>query len=502
MFQLYNFTKPTPKQRSSGVTELRLNIPYLLLLTTLQRISFSPINVACAGAQRELLLWLIHHALPSANLHDRDANGETPHFSAVNGLNGEVDDTSLSGDTRKREEFISFLLDQGWSVRDSNVFVQQDFNVDNQIEKTVLGAAIRYASQKMVSCLIAEGADVHAQQIWRDHTPMRRSDHIENGAKVTALHIASMFWNLEGIRALLVHPEDETVAEMISSTDDHGRIPLHWALQGTRDEPHRELNKNKEYQSPPRKMDTVQLLVSASPDTISATDRHGATVFNYAVKSDSALPGILAIVKILLDAKPPALNTRDLIGATALQDAMVHHSRRMGGILDPQFAELVDTLLDNGADAHLSLHKLFAGSWLDSISTVMIEHLLKQTDINETDADGCTAMHYAVRNMDQIDATRYLISRGADVTVKNHKGDTPLHNVMGGTMIWKRDENKKPLKSHDTPIKVRAELIQMLIDAGGSMDFRNAAGQTPTQMLEEVDQRRKMRARQFFPRPV
>ncbi|KAJ5721992.1 ankyrin [Penicillium malachiteum] len=180
---------------------------------------------------------------------------------------------------------------------------------------------------------------------------------------------------------------------------------------------------------------------------------------------------------------------------------MVHHSQRMGDILDPQFAELIDTLLDNGADAHLSLHKLCKGHWPDSISTVMIDHLLKQTALNETHAEGCTAMHYAVRNMDQIDATRYLISRGADVTVKNHKGDTPLHSLMGGTMMWKRYENGKPLQSRDAPIKARAELIRMLKDAGGSMDIRNDAGQTPTQTLEEIEQRRKMmRPKQSFPR--
>ncbi|KAJ5721991.1 ankyrin [Penicillium malachiteum] len=98
----------------------------------------------------------------------------------------------------------------------------------------------------MASRLIAEGTDVHAQQIWRDRMPCR-FDHIEDGSKVTALHIASMFWNVEGIHALLGHPGDKTVAEMLSSTIDHGRIPLHWALQGTRDEPHRESNKNKEY---------------------------------------------------------------------------------------------------------------------------------------------------------------------------------------------------------------------------------------------------------------
>ncbi|KAJ5937123.1 ankyrin [Penicillium verhagenii] len=367
--------------------------------------------------------------------------------------------------------------------------------MDAQIEKTVLGAAIRYASHKMVSRLISEGADVHAQQIWRDptprdHPPIDRSDHIEEGGKVTALHIASMFWNLEGIHALLDHSGDKTVAEMLSSTDDHGRIPLHWALQGTRDEPLFSSNENEEYKSPPRKMDAVRLLLGANPDTISAEDRYGATVFNYAVKSDSALPGILAVLKILLEAKPPALNARDLIGATALQDTMVHHSRRHGNVLDPQFAELIGTLLDNGADAHLGIHKLCDGIWLDSISTVMIDHLLKQTDINETDADGCTAMHYLVRHMDQIDATRYLISRGAGVTVKNHKGDTPLHDVMKGTMIRKRDENGNWLQPLDAPIQVRNELIQMLIDAGGSMDAPNGAGQTPTQLFEKLEQRR------------
>ncbi|KAJ5505880.1 hypothetical protein N7453_004837 [Penicillium expansum] len=75
----------------------------------------------------------------------------------------------------------------------------------------------------MTARLIDAGADVHAWQSWSDSYVWNPSERIiQEGTKgVTALHIASLYGNLEGLRALVDHG-GVSVAEMVSRADDHG----------------------------------------------------------------------------------------------------------------------------------------------------------------------------------------------------------------------------------------------------------------------------------------
>lgn len=446
----------------------------------LKRLEFSPIKVACAAAQRELTLWLLNHIPLMKTLNDRDVLGQTPLFSAA--------DVSPSENMTKHEEFICFLLEQGCSVQDSNIYVEQSIEKENpnlcpELIGTVLGAVVPYASSKMVSRLIAEGAEVHARQKWTDKKAWDRPDRIQNAKGVTALHIASLFGNFQGIHTLMDHHGDISVAAMVSNTDDHGRIPLHWALLGVLDNPRSRTDQNDQYTSLPHRMDTAKLLLGANHDTINTRDKQGASVFNYVVKSDTDLSSILSVVKMLLDAKP---STSTL--TTALEDTVRHHARRFGKALDPLFTELIETLLENGSSTHLCLHRLCDGNWRDPISPTMIDRLLESSDVNDTDSAGCTAMHYLVRYLDQIDAVRQLIDRGANVNVVDRNGNTPLHLVRRSRMFRKTDENGIPDPSQpwNHIHIVREEVIKMLVDAGGLMDQSNEAGETPTQLLAGV----------------
>lgn len=314
------------------------------------------------------------------------------------------------------------------------------------------------------------------------------------------MHIASLNWNLEGIHALMDHRGDLSVAEMVSKADEHGRLPLHWALLGLyNDLQDAGTDRNTQTEIPPRMIATIKLLLEANPDTINARSQQGATVFNYAVQSDTGIANIIAIMDMLLDAKPLAsiFEYPDPLSPTALQDAVANHAKRhLAGdvnLYNGQLMQLIEKLLAKGVDARLSLHRLCDCSWAEPIDTTMIDRLLEGTSMNDTDSDGCTAMHYLVRNMDQIDATRYLISLGADVTVVNYKGNTPLHEVMKGTMLRRMGEDGLPDPSQplDSPYTTREELIKMLVDAGGSMDQPNKAGHTPAQLLDEVNERRR-----------
>lgn len=99
----------------------------------------------------------------------------------------------------------------------------------------------------------------------------------------------------------------------------------------------------------------------------------------------------------------------------------------------------------------------------------------------------CTALHYLLKNLDQGDAIRHVINRSADINAIDNKGNTPLHEVMKGKMLRKRYENGElePLPT-GFPERARDELIQVLLDAGASMDRTNGAGQTPGEVLDCV----------------
>lgn len=105
---------------------------------------------------------------------------------------------------------------------------------------------------------------------------------------------------------------------------------------------------------------------------------------------------------MLLNNKPLAstLNVCNPMSTIALQDAVDHHYQRGGKVRNGRFTELVDTLLGNRVDTSFCLHRLCNGHWDEFISPIMVDRLLESTSINNTDADGCIAIHYLIRHLD------------------------------------------------------------------------------------------------------
>lgn len=104
--------------------------------------------------------------------------------------------------------------------------------------------------------------------------------------EVSLLHITSLYWNVEAIRALLVHVEP---MQMVTSTDSQGQLPLHWAL--TRD---RGISRR-------RLLETVTVLLDANPETVNQPNREGVAAASQAIEvhADSG-SSLVPLLKVLL----------------------------------------------------------------------------------------------------------------------------------------------------------------------------------------------------------
>lgn len=286
---------------------------------------------------------------------------------------------------------------------------------------------------------------------------------------------------------------------MVSKPDDHGHIPLHWALAGpalrycTEEQDPESRQKNLTEYLVSQRAECINLLLEVNPDTINIRDHKGATCFNYAMRTEADLSTVLTTVKMLLDTKPEPsiLGARNPAGTTALQDAMTYHGRQVKTSLhDEQFKELIETLSGHEANTHLCIHELCNQSWEEPIPIDLIDRLLESNDINDADAAGCTAMHYLVLHLDQADAFHHLIKLGANVTITNRKGNSPLHEVVRGTLIARpAPGGGRDPRPRDTPLKTKTEWLKIMEEAGGSMDQPNAAGKTPRKLIDELTER-------------
>lgn len=97
-----------------------------------------------------------------------------------------------------------------------------------------------------------------------------------------------------------------------------------------------------------------------------------------------------------------------------------------------------------------------------------LELVGRGTDVNFTQSDGTTALHWAVYYNDE-DLVRQLIRRGADVTRRNDFGATPLSQAA---------------------ITGNPDIIERLLKAGADADELGADGQTPLMIIARTDNTR------------
>ncbi|GAB1196935.1 hypothetical protein APSETT444_006215 [Aspergillus pseudonomiae] len=372
----------------------------------LERRDIVLLNVACKYSQLETVQFLLDSQPPLGNIHDKGPGGETAILSAAESFTwpGEVTSDRIKECLVRSEELMYMLLDRGASVNDVTM-VQNEYNahLPPQPCDTVLSLAISRASYTLVKRLIEQGANVHAKQ---EHADSRFGFDVDL-RDVTALHYGSIYWNIEGVRALLDHPGNAKIADMVSVRDSFGMLPLHWAAIG---------------------------------DDTREQERH--------FREDEILP------------------------RKGLQD-------------------IIQFLCENGADASISnyegqtaLHLLALCSRdCDPIDTAVIDLLIAHgLDIHQTDKSGATALHTMSMCLRQIPILQHLLKLGADATIQDSEGDTPLHKLM-----------RRPyLRTKNVTLAQRMAALDKITvalqEAGkvNMMNQPNAAGQTPQQLRAKI----------------
>ncbi|KAB8226683.1 ankyrin repeat-containing domain protein [Aspergillus novoparasiticus] len=415
---------------------------------------FLILNVACRHAHIEMVRFLLNREPPLGSVHAKDDWGETALLAAAGSLAqlgcdaSEIDHATrdwMDQRIARGEELIHLLLGRGAPadyMRDQ-VAGREKFNLMPEPVDTVLGQAITRASYALVNRLIDAGADIHETEEYFEMLEGR--DVVRD---VTKLHIASGFWNTEGIRALLDHLGDQDFISMISCRDSEGRLPIHWAAKGT--EP--DENLLPENQSTPQITDTFKLLLANDLSTINVRDHRGRTALHYAVGTHicDARQGETVIRFLCENGADPSL--KDNKGQTVLH--ILASTSIFSCPIDPS---LLDLLIKYGADVH------------------------------HADNEGKTALHVMAKNLQEVKGVQHLVNIGANVSTKDALGNTPLHGAMSG-FIWPQTSQANGIVPLAERIRAQDEMIRVLQEAGHSslMDQPNTAGKTPRQLFEET----------------
>jgi ankyrin repeat protein len=363
----------------------------------------------------------------------------------------------MGEEVARSEQLMQVLLDVGACSRDVIDWphgIEPDPIVVGSVPRgeifsdTVLSLAITQASPGLVKRLIDEGADVQSKTLHSFNQPAYALAGRNFFQGITPLHIGSFYLNVAGVQVLLDYRGgDINIVDMVSSRDDRGSLPLHWAAGGPdRIEEDYELARRD---ITVQTIDTFRLLLAPDPTTINARDDQGETALFWATRNYGS-----------------------------------------GG---RKHFDILKFLCDNGADASVRdrngqtpLHWLGFPRWsADPIGTAIIDLFLAYgAKIGDTDLDGNTPLHLAARCLDQVEAVRFLLSRGADVGAKNSKVNTPLHEVVDNNPYWMRDLGT----TRDDNLRAQDEMLKELQGAGGNVDWmsqENAAGKTPLHIRDE-----------------
>ncbi len=383
----------------------------------------TPLHWAADGGHKDVAELLLAN---KAEVNAIDNNGRTPlHYAAENGDAG----------------MTKLLLDH-----------KADANAKDKNGKTPLHVA---RNSDVAELLLDNKADVNSKDK-SGNTPLHTANNDFGVAHLLRQHGGVDLFgdfclyvesgNLVEIKALL-----KDYPDLISSKDDSGARPLHWAA----------ITSHK---------DAAELLL-ANKANVNAKDNAGKTPLYVAASQGyggfvGAFEGREDVAELLITSGAD-VNAKDDAGETPLSAAA-----------DSGFKYVAELLLANKADVNAktakgetALFKAVSGGYKDVAELL----LANKADVNAKTHDGNTPLYEAVRQ-NRKDLTELLLANKADVNIKDNHGQTPLHwaanKGMAELLLTNKahvnaEDNKGETPLHDAVKGGRKDVAELLSRHGG-----------------------------------
>lgn len=347
-------------------------------------------------------------------------------------------------------------------------------NVNNRAGITPLHAAARKGYLKVVKLLVSGGANINAV----DNSDFR------------PIHCATQMENIEVLSVLLEN------RALLNSKDFFGFTPLHWgAYKGnTRivkmlTENYPKLNERDNLGRTPLMIASaldfgmvVEVLLSSSGIDIDAQDNKGDTALHKAVKR-----GSYDVVRKLVQKGADKSITNTYL-QTPLDVASQKKDEEIADFLRDEpvpGSGMNGTKSVLGRNGECRLISFIRGT-IDGDLRELIEG---GEDLNETDAKGKTALHWAVIK-ENYEAVKLLLEKGADASMVDESEWTPVYfaaltnNVRIGQLLVDEKVGEQRDFLNRTPLHLAAfkgsfEFARLLIDNGCSITDEEYTGWTP-----------------------
>lgn len=401
------------------------------------------LNTACEHGRADTVRLLLEDYPEYTDIHARAEKDISAILAAAKWSGFDIDN-----EPSRRDEIMHMLLDKCASAEDFSQWPNFPTEVTIELEQlieNVLTLAVPWASPGLIKRLIDKSADPNEKTYTYSTGDRAVTEKKVITFGVTALFVASIYWNVEVVQILLRHYKGgDDAAGLVSRCDSYGRLPLHWAAGGSQEGFHPSLIENPEFNK--RAVNTLKLLVESNPRTVNAQDHDGETPLHYAAHSY--------------------------------------------GRLIITYKGVFQYLLDNGADASIQNREgrtpfqFLCDRFNDGIplEAATMSLLFTETeDLCHADASGNTCLHKLASHWDRVEAVKFLLARGANIAIKNLKGNTPLHEAANGHFS----------RRHIPPEKIQREfdgMMKTLLEAGGDkvMNMKNTAGKTAREIFEET----------------